>query len=105
MSQPTRVALGAELTIYRAAELRESLLAHLAQPFDVLDIDLSDVAEIDSSGIQLLLATQAAVHSLGRSIVLHDPSEPVRDVCGLLNLGSLFATEPAAIGKQDGAAS
>jgi anti-anti-sigma factor len=91
MTEATRIVLDGELTIYRAAELREFLLGELSRTFDPVTIDLSNVTELDSAGVQLLLAADAAARAAGRTVELHGPSEAVRDVFALLNLGPLFA--------------
>ena len=44
-----------DLTIFEAAEFRERLIA-LHQQEDPIEIDLSDVERMDSSGVQLLIA-------------------------------------------------
>ncbi len=44
-----------ELTIFEAAEFREALLA-LDKHEDPIELDLSDVERVDSSGIQLVMA-------------------------------------------------
>ena len=44
-----------DLTIFEAAELRERLIA-LHQQEDPIELDLSDVERMDSSGVQLIIA-------------------------------------------------
>lgn len=51
------VRIEGEMTIYRALELKEQLLAALA-PGGGLELDLSGVTEVDSAGVQLLLAAR-----------------------------------------------
>ena len=48
-----------ELTIYTAAETKARLLPLLAQCID-LEIDLSQVNEMDSAGLQLLILAKRA---------------------------------------------
>lgn len=52
-----RVDLAGEFTILAAAELRERLLAALAAA-DEIEVDLSRVSEIDSAGVQLMVAAK-----------------------------------------------
>lgn len=90
MSQATRIALDGELTIYRAAELRQTLLGVLEGQPDGLDIDLAAVTEIDSAGVQLLMAAKRAAQAAGHPLSLSNHSEAVVDVLELLNLAAFF---------------
>ncbi len=82
-----------ELTIYRAAELRETLQAALAALPDGADlaIGLAGVTEMDSAGVQLLVAARNSAAAAGRALRLRDPSPAVADVFATLNLAPLFA--------------
>jgi anti-anti-sigma factor len=78
-----------ELTIYRAAELKQTLLEKVgAHP--KLEIDLSGVTEVDTAGVQLLmLAKQTALTAQGEvTLVSHSPA--VIDVLELLDLAAYF---------------
>ncbi len=44
-----------DLTIFEAAEFRESMM-ELHQQEDPIELDLSDVERLDSSGVQLIIA-------------------------------------------------
>jgi anti-anti-sigma factor len=81
------LALTGELTVYHAADIRQTLLAALAEHPDGLDIDLSGVTEIDSAGVQLLMAAKQA---LGGALSLSAHSAPVLEVFELFALGSFF---------------
>ncbi|MGJ7488314.1 STAS domain-containing protein [Variovorax sp. LT2P21] len=97
MSGRGRLALEGELTIYGAAELQARLIAALADASEGLDIDLAEVTEIDSSGVQLLMATHRAALASGRTVVLHAPSDAVRDLFELFDLASFFDIATAAL--------
>ncbi|MFZ1767405.1 MAG: STAS domain-containing protein, partial [Candidatus Nitrotoga sp.] len=43
-----------DMTIYTAAEIKDELMAHMAQPCE-REIDLSEVSEMDSAGLQILI--------------------------------------------------
>ncbi len=91
MSQALNLNLGSELSIYRAAELKQQLLDALqanAQPG--LDLDLSAVEEVDTAGIQLLLLAQREARNRGRRLRLLRPSTAVRNAIELLELDSLL---------------
>ena len=83
------------MTIYRAVELKQTLLDALAQ-CAALDIDLSMVSEIDTTGVQLLLLVQQAADDGKQTLRLSNHSAAVREVFELLNLGLHFADRVAA---------
>ena len=81
--------LNGELTIYRAAELKPLLLQALDSATQ-LEIDLSEVIEIDTSGVQLLMATKRRAQALNRELRLSGHSAPVVEVFELLDLAAFF---------------
>lgn len=96
MSAEKRLVLEGELTIYGAAELQARLVASLADAPEGLDIDLSGVSELDSAGVQLLMAARRAALATGRSVTLCAPSDAVREVFDLFDLASFFDLATAA---------
>jgi anti-sigma B factor antagonist len=80
-----RVAVEGELGIFTATTVREQLL----QAFDsaaVVEWDLGSVTEIDSAGIQLILAARKEALARGKGLRLAACSQPVAeivDLCGL----------------------
>lgn len=82
-----------EMTIWRAAELRQQLQAALAGGAP-LALDLSAVTEVDTSGVQLLLAAAATARQRATELRLVAPSAALRDTLGLLGLHALLE-EPA----------
>lgn len=81
-----------ELTIYRAAELAAAMKTALAAVADggALDLDLSGVAEMDSAGVQLLLAARRSAAESGRALRLVARSAAVDDVIAILQLTTLL---------------
>lgn len=78
-----------EMTIYRAAELKDTLLqAVAAQP--VVEVDLSAVNEFDSAGLQLLMLAKRAAQAAQRELRLVNPSPAVVDVLQLFDLAAFF---------------
>lgn len=71
------------MTIYRAAELKETVLAALAAA-PALDIELRQVEEIDTSGIQLLLLARREAAREGKPLRLVGHSAAVREAFALL---------------------
>lgn len=89
------LSIDGEMTIYRAAELREMLLPALLSS-TAIEIDLSGVSEIDASGLQLMLA--AKIDSMQRDIELSftGHSTAVQAVLDLTDLSSFFG-DPVVI--------
>lgn len=77
--------LTGEATIYRAADLKNELM-ELLDSASPIRIDLSGVPEIDSSGIQLLLAAKKAAAAQGKTLQFLAPSAGIRSVAALLGL-------------------
>ena len=75
-----------DLTIYEAAEARASLLA-LVDGARAVELDLADVGDIDSAGLQLLLATARTLSVGGGCLSLAGASAAVAEAIGLLGLG------------------
>jgi anti-anti-sigma factor len=87
-----------ELTIYRAAELREVLKDALAAVPEhaTLELDLRGVTEMDSAGAQLLLAVRQSAVATGRTLHVAGTSGAVDEVLAILRLAAPFAaTSPS----------
>ena len=85
--------LGPDMTIAHAATHREHLLAILAgQPGD-LNLDLGGVSDIDSSGVQLLLATRLSLQQQGLTLRLAPCSTAVVEALSTFGLDSLLGDE------------
>jgi anti-sigma B factor antagonist len=77
-----------ELTIYRAEELRAVLKDALAEDGGGdLEVHLAAVTEMDSAGVQLLIAAKKAALATQREMRLIAPSPAVREVFDILDLG------------------
>lgn len=81
--------LRGELTIYHAEVLKAQLLARLEQEAE-LEIDLRDVTEVDSAGIQVLMAAKKEAQRRGQSMRLVHHSRPILEVFELLDLSAFF---------------
>jgi len=79
------VTVGDELTIQTAAEQKTLLLAAL-DGTDRLQLDLSGVHEIDTAGLQVLLALVAEAQSTGKVVELVNAAQAVLDVLELARL-------------------
>lgn len=89
MPSPTRLVITQDLTIYQAMEQKQQLMAALSGT-DALELDLSQVAEMDTAGLQLLLLAKREAGLLNKdlSIVAHSPA--VRQTLDFCNLASFF---------------
>jgi anti-anti-sigma factor len=94
----TPFRIDGEFTIYRAAELAEGLKAALAAlaPGQALAIELSEVTEMDSAGVQLLLAARRSAREGGRALHLGGRSPAVAEVLATLRLDTHFDDAAAA---------
>lgn len=87
----TAYALPAEMTIPHAAEVREALLQAIG--VGQAHFDAQAVESIDSSGIQLLLATNRSLSNNAVSLHLTSPSAVLLDALRLYGLGDLVHTQ------------
>jgi anti-anti-sigma factor len=78
-----------ELTIYRAAELKDSLLAAVAAHASV-EVDLSGVTEFDTAGVQVLILAKRAAKAREGQLHLVGHSPVVLDVMDLLDMADCF---------------
>jgi anti-anti-sigma factor len=85
-------AIEGEMTIYRAAELREVML-HQIKRADVVELDLSQITEIDSSGLQLLVAAKLEATRHNRQLHFVGHSKPVLEVIDLCDLSGFFGDQ------------
>ncbi len=84
MDQAIRIE--GERTIHAAATLRDSLLQQVTEGAHVFD--LGAVTEMDSAGLQLLLAAQRSLARQGREMVLTACSPVVTQVLKTYGLDS-----------------
>lgn len=84
-----RLSIGDDMTIYNVITQKLQLIEALANCSD-LEIDLSQVGEIDTAGFQLLLLIkrEAAQNGKAARIVAH--SQPVREVLDFFNMAAYF---------------
>jgi anti-anti-sigma factor len=84
-----RVRAVGDMTIYAAADLKPALLDVLGQGDDI-EIDLSEVGELDTSGVQLLMLAKREAAAAGKALTLSRHSPAVLEVFELLGLGRWF---------------
>ena len=101
MAESTRLALDGEMTIYNAVATKEKLLAALAAAQE-LELDLGQVAEIDTAGCQLLILAKREATRLGKSLHLVAHSAAVLDVLNFYNVAAFFG-DPLVIPANEAA--
>jgi len=102
-SGPASLRIEGEMTVNRAAELKQILLAHLDRPTPAL-IDLSEVTEIDTAGVQLLILAHKTAMAAQKTLVLTADSAAVREVLGLFGLADYFTSSLATADAHGGPA-
>ena len=101
MNNPSSFRIDGELTIYRAAELCAALKTAMAgvSGGHELELDLSNITEMDSAGVQLLMAAKKTARASGRDVRISGRSPAVQEVLGTFRLDAHFAdvsTSPLA---------
>lgn len=99
-SSPPALAISGEFTIFTAAELKSRLLhAVIDAESEEVDIDLSEVSEIDSAGLQLMVMTKREAQARGKHVRFVRHSDPVLDLVDLCDLSGFFG-DPVLIRSQ-----
>ena len=81
-----------DLTIFTAADKKDALLAFLKTGSE-LEVDLSQVEEIDTAGLQLLILIKREAAKTGKSLTFVLHSKPVLEIIELANLTSTFGDQ------------
>jgi len=84
-----RIRIVGEMTIYAAAELKAALVERLSDCQE-LDVALSDVTEMDTVGVQLLLLTKREAVRSEKAMRLTAPSPAVQAVLECYHLSAYF---------------
>ncbi len=86
------IHISGELTIYAAASVKDAMVAALGRNDDACRVDVSQVSEIDTTGLQWLLMLQKACSSNAREFALTGSSEVVTEALELLHLGTRLSS-------------
>lgn len=73
-----QLRIAGEMTIYTALELKPRLLGSLAQ-CKKLELQASDVTEVDTAGLQLLLLAKREAMSTGKQMEVLAPSQAMQE--------------------------
>ena len=98
-SHAERIAISQDMTIYHAQDLKAKLFASLANN-PVIELDLSQVGEIDTAGIQLLILAKRECQAADKvlRIVAHSPA--VHELIDFYNIAGYFG-DPLLIPARD----
>ncbi|TCD23128.1 STAS domain-containing protein [Pseudomonas sp. IC_126] len=97
-----RSSLVGELCVFHAAELKPRLLTIATTDSDQ-EIDLAQVSEVDTAGVQLLLLAKREAARAGGRLSYVNHSDPVLEALALLNLAPDFG-DPLLMPVDQGAA-
>ena len=95
--EPARLSVLGDLTLYEAADTRQALLALLAQDPGPWALDLGNLEELDSAGLQVLLSLQK---TLAQGAQVIDLSAPACALVQLLRLESLYPAAATGVGEE-----
>ena len=90
------LSISEDLTIYHALEHKDALLDALSTTDELL-LDLAQVGQIDSAGLQLLILLSKEAQRAGKSLRFVAPSPAVSDVIELCNLAAEFGAAPPVL--------
>lgn len=86
---PRRIAIEGEFCIVNAAVLKDRLLAAL-EGGEEIEVDLSEVSEIDSAGLQLMIGAKRRATETGKVLRFTGHSTAVLDALDLTDLSGHF---------------
>lgn len=84
-----RLRIEDDLSIYRAAALKGPLLDPLGRASEI-EVDLSQVAEMDSAGLQLLVLLKREAAAAGKRVGFSGHSPSVIRLLDLYNMAGYF---------------
>ena len=93
-----QIVLEGEMTIFVAQELKEALAEPLIKAREI-DVDLSQVTEIDAAGLQLMLMAKLEAIARGSELRFSGHSAPVQEMLDLTDLVGFFG-DPLVIQSQ-----
>lgn len=91
-SQGCTARIEGEMTIYTAAGIKPALLSLLEGDGEA-ELDLSQVSEIDTAGMQLLLLAKREASRAGKQLRLVSHSPAIVECLDMCNLTALFGDQ------------
>jgi len=95
MSSSQLLSLSGDLTIYHALEQKQLMLDALAATPE-LELNLSQVGEIDTAGLQLLILLKKEAQKAGKRVRIVAHSQAVSSVIDFCNMATEFG-DPVVI--------
>lgn len=95
-----RIDVEGEMTIYTAAQLKESLIAYI-EDCERMQLSLAKISEIDASGLQLLALVKREAAAQGKPLEFVSHSQAVLEMLDLCNLAGVFG-DPLVISASHG---
>ena len=92
-----KMEVNGDMTIYEAGEINDLFLKALAE-HNKLNINLSAVSEIDSSGLQLMVSLKKDAEALEKTVQFSSHSKAVIDFLDLFDMTSFFG-DPIIMGN------
>ena len=89
------IAVRGEVDLYSSPRLRTALLDAVPAAGIAVEVDLSGVEYIDSSGVATLVEGLKSARENNKEFILVEPSAPVRQVLELARLDSIFEVKSA----------
>ena len=89
------------MTFVRAIELRDAVLLALKPQSSLVKFDLSDVTELDSAGVQILLLAKRTAAARNMELQLVGQSPAVLRTLELLHLSAHFGAPAFALFDED----
>ncbi len=94
------MAVSGEITIYEAPKLKKRLVNHLRKCKE-LEINLSQVSEIDTAGFQLLMLAKQESNRLDKPLRLVAHSEATLEVLDTYRLAGFFGDQLVIAAESD----
>ena len=91
-----RVYVSGEMNIYCAAAAKDLVFTAVRANLGEAAIDLSQVSEIDTAGLQILVMARRMSVACGSELRIINPSTPAREALELCGLAKLISTETRA---------
>lgn len=90
-----KLSVEGNMTIYEAEALRNELVEY-QNTYSDLQLNLSAVADFDSSGVQLLMVLENSAKNLGKAFCVDHISDPVAEVLKLYQLDQQYSCNAGA---------
>lgn len=100
MASLHRLSLTDDFTVYRALELKRQL-AEALEKNEVIELDLSQVGQIDTAGLQLLIFAKREASRTHKTLNIVAHSQAVQETIDFCNLAAFFG-DPVVITAHPG---